>query len=58
MPYDQDQRRRRPPAWRLLGASGLLQPLSEAFLYRAPNEVAAHAHRHARPLRGKRHAAD
>lgn len=33
---------RRQAQWFCLGASGLLQPLSEEFLYRSPEDQACH----------------
>lgn len=50
-------RRRAAGGWLHLGASGLLQPLSEEFLYRAAPDALHTACRWcARPAAGKRHA--
>jgi hypothetical protein len=38
-------------AWRYLGASGLLQPLSEEFLYRSPQSPLSDTARHRRETR-------
>jgi hypothetical protein len=42
--------RRASQAWWLLGASGLLQPLSEDFLYRSPQSAASGSWRPARAV--------
>lgn len=43
----------RRTGWMLLGASGLLQPLSEEFLYRAPDDRPGHTCRVA-PVAGQK----
>ena len=43
--------------WHLLGASGLLQPLSGEFLYRSPEEPLRVTCRRVRPSRDKAHVA-
>jgi hypothetical protein len=50
-----DKRRYPQPAWWLLGASGLLQPLSEAFLYRSPEDPQPDSYRRRAKKTGGRH---
>ncbi len=47
-------RDRRPAEWFYLGAGGLLQPLSEEFLYRSPEDQACHHCRIAGPSKKER----
>ena len=52
---DETSRPRRATYWDLLGASGLLQPLSGEFLYRSPEESLRVTCRRVRPSREKAH---